>query len=211
MDISNKTLAVLLILGMAVSLFGALNVTRVLDQQITGFAITDNSTGTVNYTVSSNVLINFSIANIDFGAGYVNKPGYENCTLVSNTSDNGVDCIDFNNVSDGLMLLNIGNKNANITLSFDKNATGFMNAQSLFSFQTNEAVEATSCIGGLNSTFTVADFYEIEHTTNYSICQNFSFAPGTNDIEIDVKLVLDNAVSGADSTTTVTAAAAELV
>ncbi len=205
MELSNKTLAILLILGMAVSLFGTLNVLHKLSLP-TGFATTDTKTGLVKYNISSNVMINFTTATIDFREGYV-ATGHTNCTMDSQGNKENDACVGFNPPSTGLVLENIGNKNANVSISFSKNATGFMNEYSLFKFKTNEYTEAGSCNSGLNYN---NSWENIVQDTNYTICDNLSFETSSNDLEIDVNITLDYRVN-TNGNVTVTAYASELV
>ena len=127
MDISNKTLAWLLIGAIIVSILGtftALN--RIQKLGITGAATTTQGTATVNITTSQS--IRFAVATIDWGTGGVNTTaGYNNCTLYTDGTSNGPGCYGFDTVSQGLVLENDGNQNVNVTIVSDKDAHSWEN------------------------------------------------------------------------------------
>jgi len=86
MEDSNKTLALLLVAAIVVSLGGTIvSLNRLGQFQIssaTGRAITN---GTATITITATTIINITDTQIDFGSGALNG-GFENCTLRSNES-----------------------------------------------------------------------------------------------------------------------------
>jgi len=121
MDLSNKTLAMFLVAAIVVSIAGttvSLNRLGALDRVgVTGYATTD--TGNLTLTVSSNTSIEFvtSYNLLNWGTGTVD--GDNNCTLVTDGTTTG--CLNFDAVSNGLLLRNIGN--VNVTVQLVSNAT----------------------------------------------------------------------------------------
>jgi hypothetical protein len=203
MGISNKTLAVLLVFSMVVSLSGTMIFLSQGPAPGTGFATTSEDTGTVQYAIGASVAINFSTATINFGTGAV-EGGYENCTLQTNGTDYGSDCIDFDNVHHGLILENIGNSDANVSIEFDSAAADFIGASSAFYFEANTDNESSACGAGLAYT----TWESVVAYSNFTVCENFSSGTDAgyadDELEIDVKLVIDDQITGS-STATVTA------
>jgi hypothetical protein len=142
-DISNKTLALLIIVVLAISLgttLMSLNLNTRLGtllaarggQGITGFS-TASGTGIANVTINTLASIRFSINNIQFGIGSVNTTaGNQVCSLTTNhtlgTKDPGGMCINFTAVAnlDSLEIENDGSVNLTVNVSFNKNASTFI-------------------------------------------------------------------------------------
>jgi len=145
---------------------------------LTGFA---TSTATVNLTVESNLAINFTTDNIDFGSGQVD-PGALNATLETpfgNLRGN------WTNVTDGFILENIGNIDCNISIKTGKTAGNFIGGTSpVYQWNvTND--EANSCTK--KSTFTLGAWNNY-NTSGVEVCDVF-FANNTKDtIRIDLHL-----------------------
>jgi len=123
MDMSNKSLALLLVAAIVISLGGTLISLNELNKfGITGLA---SDTGKVELTVSSNVSCVVD-HNVTFGSGG-QPPG----TISIDTDTNnawGNDCSDGagTNYCKGLEINNTGNVNINVSFSSDKNGTGFL-------------------------------------------------------------------------------------
>ena len=130
-EISNKTLAVLLIVAIVVSVGGAMvniaklaELTRVVPLlQITGMP----TAGTVNITISSQVSINLTQYEIDFGPGYVTA-GSDAARL--NTSSGWRGKENWSNATTFLpsnfTIENVGNRNASLNFTSDKPAGSFI-------------------------------------------------------------------------------------
>ena len=70
MEISNKTLALLLVAAIVVSIGGTLISLNNVNQGITGH-VTSNATGTTSVNVGAVTTLRFDISSVDFGAGSV--------------------------------------------------------------------------------------------------------------------------------------------
>ena len=140
-EISNKTLAFLLVVAIAISLGGTfvsmnrLNTLMNLPG-VTGFA-TANSTGTANVTITASASIRFAVNNLDFGIGAVNSSaGNTVCSLASGSvagfKDGTGQCINFSAVGvlKSLQIENDGNVNLTVNLTSTKNATQFVGGPS---------------------------------------------------------------------------------
>ncbi len=139
MEISNKTLAWLVIAAIVVSIFGTtLSLINFTGENSAGYA-TSNTTGEAKVLVSSSVVLRFSpTANsTDFGSGQINTAGgYSSCVLGINTTNTvaptaSAGCIGFATTTTGLILENVGTTNLNVTLNFSSNETDFLRTNSL--------------------------------------------------------------------------------
>ncbi len=166
------------------------------EQILTGYA---TSTGTVNITVTSQVAINFTTNNINWGSGAVN-PGatiavLSTATPLATAVING----SWNNITQGFILQNIGNDDVNLTLSSGKNSSQFIGgtAGGGPSYQYNVSnSKASSCQN--TTVFNLGQWYDLNSTSpGTNICMNFSFVSTKNQIRIDIKLgVPSDSVTG---------------
>ncbi len=139
-EISNRTLAILLIAAIAISLGGTmLSLNRLAglsrQPQITGFAT--NPTGTAKVNVTSTASLRFSVPTLNFGIGYVNtSDSNQYCSMASGNgagSKDGVHkCVNFNaaNTFNSLEIENDGNRNLTLTLNSNKAASTFIGGSS---------------------------------------------------------------------------------
>jgi hypothetical protein len=83
-EISNRTLAILLIIAIAISLGGTIvslnRLAQVRVPVITGFA-SDQGTATVNITSQASLI--FAVNSIDFGNGWVNSTAANTCEMTA--------------------------------------------------------------------------------------------------------------------------------
>lgn len=128
-EISNKTLAILLVGAIVISLGGTLislnKLGKVRTVTITGLAPGDvnRTEGNVSLTISDITWINFSVATCNFGAGYVRQ---NTCTLNSSGyEDIGNGCspewATSNVCTVPLEIRNIGNNNVSLNISWQSN------------------------------------------------------------------------------------------
>ena len=200
MDVNNKTLAVLLIAGMVLSIAGTLSV---LNSGMTGFATQSNVTGTVHYNVSSNVVISFTDDTIEFGTGYVNTTGGAiNCSLTTEASGNSDNCVDFTTQANSPFVLdNIGNKDVELNLTFTTDVTTLFieEAGSLLQLKVTDA-DAGACTG-TQSLSGYTDATTFDNNVEITACGTFESTPGTNTIDIDVNLTISMDESGSETVT----------
>jgi hypothetical protein len=144
MEISNKTLAWLVVAVIFVSLGGTLmSVYRIGNGGVTGFA-SSNRSGNATVTVTSSTTLNFAVSALNFGSGTVDgsSPPYS-CNLTSNGTISSAPlgnaivqvggCSGFNNwtnasgaSSNWLQIENIGNTLLNVSLNFSSGAPAFI-------------------------------------------------------------------------------------
>lgn len=149
MDLSNKSLAFILIASILISTGGTLTALLKLNNlqntQVTGRATTSTS-GTTNVTVNSQLVLTFVVSTINFGGGFANG---SMCTLNSTPgSPNLGNCTGFRDANNSLVLENDGNSNVTLNISFDKTAASWIggtNPAVLYEATNNES---NSCPNG---------------------------------------------------------------
>ena len=133
MDFSNKTLALLLVVTLVISMTGTLLSLNRLESfnynplQVSGRLGSD--IGNVTLQINQSASLIFQINTINFGSGLVNASGgFVNCTLNSEGIVQYVpaNCVGFNNVTQGLVLMNDGNRNLSVTLQSNVNSSDFI-------------------------------------------------------------------------------------
>ena len=196
MDISNKTLAVLLIAAIVVSLGGTLLSTG---GQKTG-AVT---TGTVDYSIANSYIVSFSAATIDFGSGSV-TPG-TTCTLSTDAAPAG-GCVSFTTtVQAPLKIENLGNADCKLEVEYNNTATGLIGSSS--SIQ-HAVTDIDQCTGEFS-------YVAIPTTANTrtTLCSNFVSTTNINNfVELELKFGIhsDDTASGDNPQLTATIVASAL-
>jgi len=131
-EISNKTLAILLIGAIVISLGGTLislnRLARIKMPMITGFYGAAEE-AIVQLEIEGIVQVKFTIDTIDWGSGYVNSTATF-CVLNSYDAAIGANCSSFTPQTAGLVLENVGNKNVTLNISMEKNAADFITGSS---------------------------------------------------------------------------------
>jgi hypothetical protein len=133
-DVSNKTVALLLVVVIAVSLGGMLLTLSSMSNMSTGFAVFSNQTGGyTNFSINSTLSITFSQASVDFGLGQVNQ-SHSNCNLTTNgTPISTLACLGFTTTGLGnLTIENNGNEQVNVSLNMSANASMFIGNAPVF-------------------------------------------------------------------------------
>ena len=131
---SNKTLALILIVAIVISIGGTLisldKLGKMKIPEITGFA--DSDAGTVYLRIPSVTAVNWSTDIINWSSGQVDA-GQDSCWIDSNGetggNESGNNCSGtnaFQSQEDGLVLVNIGNKNLTLNLSCGEDADDFI-------------------------------------------------------------------------------------
>ncbi len=202
MDVSNRTLAVLLFLAMAVSLAGTLvAVAKMNSLSMSGYATNPNATAQL--TIANTLSIKFSVATIDWGSGYVNGSSNE-CNLT--TSDVGAapysGCVGFVSPAPApLTLENDGNVVANVTVKLNQTPAqwiGDSGAQAWINVAEKETGSCTlNLLTGLQSI----------STTELRICERFQYANANDELNIGMKVLVPNTAPPGTKVTEVNAVA----
>lgn len=224
-DVSNKTVVMLLIATVVVSLGGAYISLNAVSTKlsgigvgpITGFATVPNGTATLTISLVSS--IQFSQPTVAFGTGSINTT-LGNCTLSTTNANNGAGCVDFSEVGNGFTIENDGNTNLSITLSASANAATFIeDGASLFLWnvsvnESGSCVNASGargvvspnttagCLGEGNTNSSCGAIFEAVSTTTKNICPSLLFDDASDALNIDINVSIPvTAPAGAKSAT----------
>lgn len=213
-QLSNKALAIILLITMVLSIGGTLiSLSRLKQMEtITGFAATEYAG--VNVTVTETTSINFTVNNVNFGTGTVGS-GCSFCVLNTSGVTDGC-CVGFTTPTPtGLIVQNIGNVNVSLNFSFDMNAATYIGGTDpLFQINVTEN-ETNSCFnnsasggGGINITFN--NTFGNVLAANMPICGNLRPELANDELRVNIRLKIpENSLTGArNATLTATAAKA---
>ncbi len=113
-DLSNKTLAILLGISIVISLGGIVVFMSNSGDELTGAAISPVALARINITARAS--INWTVSAVDWGTGYVNDTALT-CVLDTEGTNSITNCTDFTTVTEGLRLLNDGNRKVQVNIS----------------------------------------------------------------------------------------------
>jgi hypothetical protein len=121
-ELSNKTIVILLVVALVISIGGTLlSLNKV--NQITGMI---TSAGNVTLTITSLSSVNVTVKTVNFGSGYVDA-ACNNCTMDTLGSIDTACCKVFSVTGQtGLVVENSGNTNLSILANFDRAALAFL-------------------------------------------------------------------------------------
>jgi len=194
-EISNQTLALLLIIALVISLGGTLLSLQKMGQPIaiTGLAGSNVTRGNFTLTVSDVTWINFSRKSCSFGTGYaiggnpckMNTSGYENLSGCS-TGFTGAGC------NFPLEIKNIGNNNVTLNLTF-KNSSAFLggaSAQVWFKMLNGTSTLTNPGCRQRNTNMSkFASWREISRAWwSNRTCDRFTFGTGQNTVSIHMQV-----------------------
>jgi hypothetical protein len=205
MELTNKTLALLLVAAIAVSLAGTIiSLNKLNNVPTTGYA---TSTATSNVTITSLNSVRFNVASIYFGSGSVNSSaGYNNCTLFANLTAVGgwksAGCINFAGSEPGpLIIENDGNVNlTNVQLVSSVAAAAFIGGIAVTPVYQYLVIqnETGSCATGLGPT----TWTDVNTTgSGTSICTKMDWQDAADSIAVGVYIVIPADATGAKTST----------
>jgi len=154
-----------------------------IGMEFTGYVTTDAAT--VNITLATTEAINFTVDNIDFGSRSFNTSATYGQIQTNGTGLNYM----FNGtvVTTNLTLVNIGNVNVSLNITSNVDAAtlfGGAVATPLFQFLfTNDEV------GSCNSTQANISFQTLS-STQFKACDNFQWADTSDQLAIDLNLLI---------------------
>jgi len=201
-DISNRTLASLLIVAIVISLGGTLFLIQEPGiVRITG-AVTETDAGTLSAEVEQVTAINMTWDTIDFGTGRV-QAGQPFCEL--NTSDAATAyCNNFTGQATGFQIENIGNMNVSLYVESTNGDQSFIGgSQAAYQWQANNVTEPGSCLNstggddeGLN--VTIVDMWwaiDSSITNPQYLCNRFLATDASDMIELDLRIKIPSDTS----------------
>ena len=212
-EISNKTLAILLIGAIVISLGGTLislnRLARIRIPIITGLA-TDEAT--VALEIESLAAVNWTLNAIDWGTGTV-VGGMASCRLDSYNSSLHANCTGFTPNSTGLILENIGNKNVTLNISCGKNAADFIGdgTQVNAAYQWNVSELEAGSAPGLELTPSEWQTAVTTHVVVANITgDGFLYEDNTDTLKFDVTVTMASDSPSGSKQDTITAHAVEI-
>lgn len=175
MSVSNKTLSILLLAAIVVSLGGTfISLNRLGTLPMTGYqAFGENATGTINLSVQERVEITLENRSIDFGDCQL-KPGALGL-LVNTEGDEDTEdyCSGFNDSTvHPITVQNTGNVNVMVMIEVNdtdnQNGGGFLDisttsANSRFEYKTENHTVDAGCIGDLSAGLDYLSFTAIDN------------------------------------------------
>jgi hypothetical protein len=207
-DISNKSLATLLIVAIVVSIGGTWLVLNKAPGllEITGLQ-SSSDTGTAQLTIETVGAIRFAVDTVNWSTGRVNTTnGNDRCILDTEGTNDGNRCINFTTVNAGFQLENDGSQNASIQLAFSNDADGFIGGSAGVNEYRYKPVanETNSCGDQLLAPI----WYEVNTTTPGDvICGTLDFQDGSDSIELDINITIPNDATAGTKSSTLTATA----
>ncbi len=227
-QISNKTLAILLVMAIVISLTGTvislnkIGRIRIANPEATGAATT--GTGAVNLTISMTAAITLVNNTVFWGSGYVNGTTItSNCSLDTSTlvpergraSTGGLGgggCVDFSGNIDGIVLENSGNTDLIVYFNSSRNATEFLNnatdseVKPKFMWKIANG-EPGACKGILGPTAWV-EMNNTNQTPLATICTQLDSGDSSDRLNISFNITFHRNISAGEHNTTLTIAAA---
>ena len=195
MDLSNKSLAFILVVAIVISLGGtiiSLDKINTLRNEggLTGFA-TQNATGQTNFSLSSNLQLSFTTANVDFGTGFVDTgAANQYCEIATNGTFN----VSPNNFCRGglhannspLVIANTGNVNFTLLLNASANASTFIQGTNpTFQWMTNYTNSSCASGAALNTGWS-----NVTVGSQATACGNFLFTPPNNTAQLHIRIII---------------------
>lgn len=200
-ELSNKTLALLLVFAIIFSLGGTLlTLNKIKKVGITGM-VTNVTSGYVNASVESRVAANLTLKAVDFGIGYVTM-GCNNCTLdTQGGSTPGGCCSDFSTAQRGIVIENSGNQVLKIEVNFSLNASDFIGGDtSINEFKMlvvqNESKSCKTLGATWSSTYANVPIYNTGETAG-EVCDRLSPNLANDSIRLHINITIpDDASAG---------------
>jgi len=195
-DISNRSLAILLIISVVISLGGLVVFLAKGGEQITGAATSPTAIARINIT--SRASINWTVNLVDFGTGYVND-SVQSCLLNTEGANAVSNCTGFNTVTEGLRLINDGNRRVSVNLSSNVSAAQLLGGTSpLFQWKlANNKTDSCGNIGpggndcSINATaLQYQGAYSDVSTAPVEICPCFNYASSKNLFNVELQLLV---------------------
>jgi hypothetical protein len=204
MELSNKSLALLLVAALVVSLGGTLISLNKLQSGLTGLAMSGYVNLSINSSAGCNIDTNVSFGNGPRPAGPVNlssnrdnslTDGFNNCTDGASTNN-----------CKGMQINNTGTVNINVTMTSTANGTDLLNIgpgnESKFQFIMRNGTYAGSYLGCYNSNYATA---WVPVSKNYTtVCLNQTWQSINNIITLEYNVTIDQDTPPGQKSATIT-------
>ena len=220
-EISNRTLAILLVVAIAISLGGTiLSLDKLGQISMPTGAATDTGTATINVTSQASII--FKVTSVDFGAGWVNSTQADTCEMTAvNTTDGSAStaCIgagagtQWGSGKSGFVIENNGNVNLTVDVECNRNWSNFVGIPSggfRFMLYNNET---GSCNADSLNQATDNEWYSWpgNNSEKVNVCNStgggFAFADSKDSLVLDINVTIhyQSNMTGSAQTATITA------
>jgi len=201
MSVSNKTLSILLLAAIVISLGGTfISISRLSSISGTTGYLTSSDTGSVNLTINDSLKIVTYNYTVNFGICALNAGGIGYTVNTNGTNGGTPGCA---NTPDPLTLSNEGNLNANVTIDVSKfgtdqggnflNSSGKIGSDSSLKFALENI---DGCVSPTPTTFTAFG----SGNNNTVICPTLTYGGAGNSFYVHFEVdIPNNAPPGADS------------
>ncbi len=205
-EISNKTLATLLVVAIVISLAGtffAMRGVSTITNVITGAAEYTTGESKVNITSRLDIVLDSGFETVDLGDGYLNNTGAgeDDCWLSSNQSGSQPNstCWHADSFSPTpFKLENDGNRWAIVKINSTDGATLFSNG-----YQSGDRDHMYRAYGADAATASVCTVSPVTDWTSFSgtstadnLCGNMSYNPSNNQLWVDIGMMIPTLSSG---------------
>ena len=193
-EISNKTLAVIVVAAIVVTLGSTALILRMGSPVITGMAT--NVSGTAAFNISGITSIRITDAAIDLGSGSVTAgEDFAVIDTVANV-DNGT----WTTPDDGFVIENDGNLDADISVNASELASSLIGGTSATpSVKWKARGTTANCQDAV-----ISAYQEITTTSTASFCDNLSYVDASDDIGMDLQLTIPSDATPGERTLIVT-------
>lgn len=205
-EVSNKTLAALLVVAIVISLGGSLMALNKLEAGPTARAATTQGTASLN--VQAQAIVNVTTTSVDFGNVTV-ASGDLSCTLDSSTG--GVGTCDPSSTTGtsangGFVFENIGNVNINVSVTAGKSAATFIGGT-----QDGGPAYNWKCATKLGTGTPVVSTYTGSSTSPVLCYGNMAYSttPGENEAYLDIQVKVPSDATPGSKTDTITFTASQ--
>ncbi len=187
-EISNKTIAALLVVAMVLSLSGtffSLNKLNMLQQGVTGYATQYNDNATATLTLSSVTSIIFTTDAVDWGTISIDTAGgYTECNLTTEhygASPAISGCSGIVTIPDSLVLENDGSVNVKVNITANDTPANWIGGTNPGFYFNSSENETGACAGTLVTTETALSTDEV------TLCTNLTFDNTHDALNLDLK------------------------
>jgi len=202
-----KSTDLLLFVAIIAVVFASINLMVTINKvgdlkSLTGFA---SDQATANLTILTNIDIIFNLSIINWGSGYVST-GNLSAELNTEGYMNGTG---WTNISQGLILENVGSSDCQFNLTSSKNASEFIGGDqdggaifqwNMTTLNYNNVSEPNACPPGFDITS-----WTNATTSISTACDNFTFLPDEDEIRLDLRVVVPLDSDAEAKGTTITA------
>ena len=202
MDLSNKSLALLLVAAIIISLGGTMiSLNKLNEMGVTGLV-----PGQVTLAITSNMSCNVD-TNVSFGSAGQPASKITLSTNKDNTGNNFSDCSSPSALCKGIQINNTGNVNIKVNFSSNVDGASLLGGSHIagdFNYTAiNGTAETVPTESGCVGTGTAMTGWAAVPTTNTSICTNLSYTDTNDMVSLEFNVSIDQNTPPGTKTATI--------